>query len=230
LDSEGSGTDAAQSETWLIDAMRDETEAKPDNFGRLEVVGTGQNSTKNSRALTQGAKEKDLLRGQSSARDHERLSTRDKSSLTGVRNPLDAYMSQWMTPRDFELLRSRSETAGPAPSALSDAVSPFTFATPEASEAPASSEDNRRQWIGRRGLKLSLNENPYLEAFTPWLTQRPQARSEVVPVPPPVSLLPLIQSRPAVLDEPAKSAPQPSFAEQVKAQDEARFFKQLKRF
>jgi hypothetical protein len=120
----------------------------------------------------------------------------------GTVNPLSNYLAAWMTPRDLELLKARDAATNPAGSA----------ATPgRTAGAPSVTPATQRV-------------NPYLPA--PSSAPKTQLTiAPVVPAPkPPTALSPPSKTE----DAPAKTTGPP--AERQKAQDDAKYFPQLKRF
>lgn len=141
-----------------------------------------------------------------------------KESSPDVINPLDRYMASWMTAGDFKLLAPKSES-GPAGGAellpsLADS-SGRAASQPFAELAPTT------------GRGAAMADNPYLRD-APALAPLPANLAELASPPTilrPNPIPPLIA--PAAQPEPP---PPPSFSEQLKAQDDAKYFKQLRRF
>ncbi len=117
-------------------------------------------------------------------------------------NPLSSYLKAWITPRDYELLKAKGSDANP-PGA--------NVETGRAARAPA-------------GLTPGLQANPYLADAAPGVTAKPKT-----PPNPPTATPPVAASLVVKDDAPVAKTPGPP-AEVRKAQDDAKYFPQLKRF
>ena len=120
----------------------------------------------------------------------------------GVVNPLSSYLKTWITPRDYELLKAKGTDVNPAGVPLG---------INRDATAPA-------------GLFPGMPVNPYLANAAPDVTAKPKPR------PNPPAATPPEPASLAVKDDaaPAKTAGAP--AEVRKAQDDSKYFPQLKRF
>lgn len=143
---------------------------------------------------------------------------RDRAAEAPVRvsNPLDGYMAGWMTRGDFELLGPKSEpfSAGEG-GGLSNRTQGELVADRRASSTGLLQAE--------RELESAAPTNPYLQAFAPMPLPPDSSGSAVMGVPA-TAVAPLVA--------PSEPAPPtaPSFREQVKAQSDGKYFKQLKRF
>jgi hypothetical protein len=233
------------SKTWLIDAfdalgdtsapqaMRREGASLEEELEEARTTNTNTAAGDNQRF---SFSQRDNLRKR--ARSTEEI-RRDADAVKkpapgAVRNPLDGYMSKWMTAKDFELLRSKAEPVGQGvSSAFSDVTSSFDFVpAPRAGEGQTIPFESIQGTLGAGFLQGGLtNENPYLEALAPFSPQIPKAaQNETAPLQVMPTLLPQLQQRPPIVDQVTPPPPKPSMSELLKAQDDARHFKQLKRF
>ena len=120
----------------------------------------------------------------------------------GVVNPLTSYLKTWITPRDYELLKAKGSDANPPGVPLGIARDPV---------APA-------------GMFPGMPANPYLVNAVPGVTAKPKPGPNSPATPPPESASLAAKADAA----PAKTAGPP--AEVRKAQDDSKYFPQLKRF
>jgi len=179
-----------KSANWLLDAMG-EGEKKSDPLNGLRPGMTSGDSGQGSSLL-------------SSAPDlpgpDQKLASPAKPG-DAVENPLTAYMSSWMTPRDLELLKDKG----------AEASSPVVANPSSAGLRPAAGG----------GLGADPHANPYLVDLTPGLSEGPK---DLVPAPGPTLALPTPTGDLA----PLKNQPQP--VDQFKLPDDSKYFPQLKRF
>ncbi|HTO02866.1 MAG TPA: hypothetical protein VL069_04150 [Opitutus sp.] len=226
---------AARSENWLIDGVK--------NNSAVSTASVGPSRFDES-SEAQGADARhDMLReqdGSIAAGLRERGTTRAPKiesteklaadRLIDTYNPLDGFMSKWLTPRDFERLKStpaRSERAGstlpPAPlqPLTSVSFSPVIDARPLNGEIVI---DERGSLLGGK------SHNPYL-------AELPMSTSSVSSIPAPElpervspNLMPSIPVMSPTTDSMATPPAKPSLSEALKTEDQSKFFKQLKRF
>lgn len=139
--------------------------------------------------------------------------------LAGVTNPLAPFLSSWMRSEDFELLArgqlaAASENTAPAIVPVHDTMASIPPQTGLSS-------------LGGSAASPGTGVNPYLQSVETELAalRMPGQPLFPAPVPPPANL--------AV--DPAEEAVQPpvtrpELTEKLKTRDDARYFKQLKRF
>lgn len=140
--------------------------------------------------------------------------------LTGATNPLGPFMSLWMQSADFELLVATNaplggELATPTPAAARAGESLASIPAPvgASSLAPVSSSAGAG--------------NPYLQAMQTGFAEV-RAVSDLLPaVSPPVPAAPRESADESVASPPSPPLPR---SEILRARDDTRYFKQLKRF
>jgi hypothetical protein len=116
-------------------------------------------------------------------------------------NPLSSYLATWMTPRDIEILKIKEAADGGTTRPSSTPRSRSASGAPQSAPAP----------------------NPYLVELAP-----PTSPSAKIAVPPPPPLPPSLAAPAPKKDAPAKTAGPPP--DLLKAQEEQKYFPQLKRF
>jgi len=122
----------------------------------------------------------------------------------GVVNPLSSYLTTWMTPRDIELLKAKDEAANSSGlAAAAIAGQPSTV----------------------------LNADPQGQRPNPYVNSTPQGSTAGIKTPPtapapkpPASLVPEVKNDGAPVKTPGPPA------DVRKAQEESKYFPQLKRF
>lgn len=236
-------TTGRKSVNWLLDAMADPKDRNhamqdpKDPFGlRLAAPGAKSGETDllaQDRAL---AREK-----QASADRAERaLGQGDKQPASAATpNPLNRYMAEWMTPQDLALLNPKAATAGnsvPAGSPLAgpgDEVAAAGSAVPDLS-IPGSESPGFTAGLSNTLPVQPAKENPYLAELAlpapPSPTNAPayvpmQAPNLLSPTPAPSLFAPVTPQTPQ-----AQPGVSPLLEQVQKAQDDAKYFKQLKRF
>ena len=140
-------------------------------------------------------------------------------------NPLDRYMAAWMTPRDFVLLQpvTGGEIAGNlAGQGGLRSATPSDFSLPGAS-GTAPSTLKRINTVTSSAQTDAPRKNPFLTA----LVSLPQPPTTLIPTSGANSIGNSV-SRPSIPMEPA--AAQSNVPDFVKPNDDAKYFKQLKRF
>ena len=206
---------------WLVDAMARKVERHPG-----EAAGDGPATALDERTadnpLAAAAKPR---RGPGQERDPtHREASGTAPTANAATNPLSAYMGAWMTPQDYQLLRPGSPAGAPR-GAATDRMVAFL---PEGAGTALAPE---------RGLPVSSHgsppgsaprENPFLAALGP---VAPAATANQSPLP--LVAAPAATSRPpaVALPPPATTAAAPSILPAlVKAPDDAKYFKPLKKF
>jgi hypothetical protein len=221
-----------KSANWLLEAMRDETDdeataaekslekmldpsrAAEDDASRGDLVETARALEKQASAARK-------------ARE-ERRSAVERQRETKTVNPLNEFMASWMTPKDLELLGAGSTGSGtPRTEVELGGIS----GRPELSgvEGTSSGFVFSDRFVARAAPALPSEErsNPYLANLSPGSLDAPSLRpSEVV--------APSLQPAPVVSVETREtSAPPPArtpLSESFRGKDDAKYFKQLKRF
>jgi hypothetical protein len=120
----------------------------------------------------------------------------------GVVNPLSSYLKAWITPRDYELLKAKDSDAKP----------------------PGAMVGVGRNAMAPTGLFPGMPANPYLPDAAPGITAKPKAHPIPPAAPPPESASLAVKND---ATSPKTAGPP---AEVRKAQDESKYFPQLKRF
>jgi hypothetical protein len=215
------------SKTWLVDAMRDDTETKLPRSGdvtTLDSSGDGGARPREDELFPRWGDLGKTARGTHNARSDQ---SPEKPSSIVIQNPLDGYMAKWMTGRDFDLLRSNSQ---PAEQGISSAIHP--------------SRNSYFEGVPSSGLNVTLpvrlrsefdvppqsratKENPYLEGA---VQVPPQIPKQAAPADAQPDLAPLLQPRSPIVERTDPVQAQQSMNELLKPREDARYFKQLKRF
>ncbi len=203
----------AKSGAWLIDAMEKKSahSSDPRNRERADKSGAGLNSP----AAAFG-EEKDMT-VQMDRRELVRDEAEAVAAVKDAPNPLTGFMEAWMTPHDFNLLKTTMETSpGPSPLNSPDRLGQ-ALALPDASGFAATAD------LARRAGPAGPVENPYVQAMT---LPSPQSLLPELKTP-----LPLPGPNPAgFLPPPVQEKPAPFRPEVQKRDDDAKYFPQLKRF
>lgn len=224
----GKGTH--RSSTWLLDAMQ--AGDKQDAAGSVrKSTGNDGDHWKESSLLDLNFSNRSgpaTEEGKSAHREDLRSSK--GSFRTEIHNPLDDYMSKWMSSRDLELLKATRSTvqATPlSPSPIRQDLELSTF-SPAASDSFDRVLSSLTLHVAGGGVH---NENRYLGDLSEQLTVGSQS-----PAPPFAGLGPMIlvpaSPKPAIVEpaQPIPSPTKPSLAESLRAKDDAGLFRQLKRF
>ena len=157
--------------------------------------------------------------------------TRESSATRSIEtyNPLDSYMSKWMTPGDFRLLKANSDHArlvGNAPTSTA-----FQSLTSDSLSSVIPVPSQIELGFLQRATPLGTNsDNPYIGELAVPLApvsvfSAPTAPERVSP-----GLMPTLPALSPTIDRTVQPPAKPSLAEALRADDEAKFFKQLKRF
>jgi hypothetical protein len=211
-----SAADAAakkKSANWLVDAMtkRPETGAKEKDQGPEDLAEEIGLAKKDDSA------ERDQL-----AANGKREHRDGRPATEPVVNPLTSYMAGWMSAQDFKLLQpvmaAESASSLVARGEQSNFL-PSSFGSGEASAQVAASKAP----IGRTGS--APKENPFLQEFAP--TGPPLSTAIVAAPAVPVAPAPAPK---VFVPPPEPPAQKPSVPAFVKPNDDAKYFKPLKRF
>lgn len=148
-------------------------------------------------------------------------------------NPLNNYMASWMTPRDLELLQPKGGAPGAAPVARRD----ISFEAPNSAISGSSSSFSAPLsgfGVAQEKPKLGAT-NPYLSDFAVGTGNSRSLAAALAPVGNVEPARPALQ--PSVKLDPQADRAQPSppttptrASETLQAHDDAKYFKQLKRF
>lgn len=216
-----------KSDNWLLNAMKDSrTSSSRDTASATE---RGESSPADTADALHESRD---FRGETDIK----ASAHEKSALPAkhaepVANPLDGYMAAWMTPGDFQLLKSTSAASNGG--ALSGTMLPQTFGeqiipppAPRQTSSPVTGFAANAPGSNPQSLSQG---NPYLPdlAIPGADAARPAGSSFQSPVtftPPPPPVTPAF--RPPT-DQPNK---EPTPSELLKARDDSKYFPQLKRF
>ena len=221
-----------KSANWLLEAMRQPASSK----ARLKT----DRDAPPALGATDAADEETAARLQSELLDGGRVTARENPAARSAKpeneeksapvNPLDAFMASWMTPRDFELLASAAKTSSPAAPNAPREVSGFA-PTPAAdapgffakvySPAPGFASEMQREPL----------PNPYLAPLESSLAgfAPPPVSSPANPPPAPPSLA-VPGPAPTARGEGPAPTQTPSPGEWLRGSEDAKYFKQLKRF
>lgn len=224
---------SASSANWLVDAMMKDTARDDAGKSAAELL--------EEELRERNSPERLLLPNEAAAQESSRREPEPKpETRPEVTNPLSAYMSSWMTPRDFELLGSTAgspasgdllaKSAEPAP-VLRELSLVFGSTTPGVNGVSP-----RENFAGLSQAQREVT-NPFLAEASPPLAGLPSPSPSPAPASPPPSIEfgapqtslpapigPAIS--PAVSETP--QAPRPS--ELLRGNDDAKYFRQLKRF
>ena len=207
---------AKKSANWLVDAMTAKT-----------VRTTGEKSQRNAATAGEAdvadAGENDPAERRLAAEKTERREARTHPE--SVVNPLAGFMADWMTPQDFKLLQSEPG-AGDASGRVARGESFRVLASGEAAGTSA---------VGAFGRNLPGRSaapprgNPFLQDFA-GATAPLTANRGATTAPPAATSVPPPQSvvLPPVM--PAPPPPPSALPAFVKPNDDAKYFKPLKRF
>lgn len=210
-----------RSKNWLVDALDKKSDA---DLEAPESSALAKQDAADSKIAAKTALDRP------SDRRAADLPSKPKKTAVDAPNPLGAYMSGWMTPKDFDLLqlRSRDTAVAKGPSTLSSIESPVLRQTSSSPGLHIGGDIPS----GSTLATAARPQNPYLPemspSFAPALEARPNpvSRSPVSTV-----LMPLENSRGPVQPDLTKtSGTEPIVAEPFKPQREGPEFKQLKRF
>lgn len=210
-----------KSANWLVEAMMKKPARSGDARDRRPGDSAEAGEKDDQRALDPFAKPdaKDKAPADDPA---QRRTPRTKAEEAAL-NPLASYMANWMSLQDYKLLQpglgmeggaggvargDAPSTFTPVPSGSTDAASALNFGRPQPSRA-----------------NTPARENPFLQAMvTPAPVPVGPGLAGVAPTPPPQLKTPPPAPQP---EPPPQKSATPSF---VKPNDDAKYFKPLKRF
>lgn len=211
---------------WLVDAMlgdKDKAAAKAggttnllSEADRADAEGTGEFKPADLSA-------KKLSGADAAARRGGKAEAVEDKTLPRVANPLDGFLSGWMTPGDYRLLKPATDTGGAPSTSLAGTIG---------------SVDNSGARDGvahdRSGPAAEPRVNPYLTEPT---TNNLGFSAPVLPSPPPGSgpspqpiPAPMTPPPARVENAPPKTGTAAAASELIKARDDEKYFPQLKRF
>lgn len=221
-----------KSSNWLLEAMRDETEPPA-----TDIEKTLEQTTEPDRKIEKGdlvetalaLEKQEAAQRKTSDERRERIErNRDASGL----NPLDSFMASWMSAKDLELLGRAPTGAQPSPGM----VDLLQSGPPVSSESAAASTPSILSGPGLDNANSPTaftsfapeRVNPYLENLSGF------APAASVANPSAPTLAPALSEFAAPVPQGTEPAPVParpeSPSERFRAQDDSRYFKQLKRF
>jgi hypothetical protein len=209
-----------KSENWLVDAMNAK---RPDS--RDEVKAGMAADPEDEQAAALAADVKEAPRNDSDPKSGSALA----KPAPAADNPLTAYMSAWMTPKDLDLLKVKpAETTltaavdkgagGPAETGLVDGLLRSDTTTGSGNAAPT-------------GPAAESRTNPYLAEFATDSTPAAGMKDLLnLPAPGSPSYTPPVTLLPAVPNDlgPAKTGTSPM--DLLKTPSDTKYFPQLKRF
>jgi hypothetical protein len=216
-----------RSKNWLLDAMAEqkESDAKERNLRGRDAKPKAHDLIVDASASESGHD----LTGESAALSSttKKRETQEKPERSETANPLASYMSSWMSPGDFALLKPTSN------SRLGDtSVTSESLVQKEPISAPADGARDGPLFQANVPLPSSGShpENPYL-------TDQSEAPSLLGPSSSPVSSPPQLSDTrnrsspvPAASEQSNPSGAAPSARDFAKPDSDAKYFKQLKRF
>lgn len=236
-----------KSANWLLDGMAREAARRDGDRGRApnsNARDRREPTTRESGAagptLADGVPVEagsltDPQSGPSSARDALDTAQSEKEKTSEAPNPLNRYLAEWMTPRDYATLKpSLTEGLGAdgsgrgglgdvaLPASMGGGLSGVTL--PGGITAPDTIA------AGSKAASPTIappRENPYLQSFA--LPSAPATSLPATPPPPaPSSAAPVLSPLPS--PAPVNPAPKPAVPDFARPAQDEKYFKQLKRF
>ncbi len=201
-----------KSANWLVDAMTKKPAHTADGKDFRPEKSLRENGTENEHEVVT------RNRVEASGKvDHRQA----RASVEPVVNPLTNFMAGWMTPQDFKLLQP----------GLANESAPSLLARGEPSSGPtargSSADLSGLTLFGRKPLHESPvppRENPFLQEFS---VPTPSGGPVVVVLPPAFVPTPASKALALSVEPPPQKTATPAFA---KPNDDAKYFKPLKRF
>jgi len=206
-----------KSANWLVDEMT----KKPQPDARDKSQRGRESATDRETTLDDEQKSDDAQ-----AEPAKAVESREAKPAEPALNPLNQYMAGWMTPKDYALLRPGlgGDTAPEAAAGRGDTALAMPGAT-----GPVASGGGMDLGLGLSGNAVpstgtpAAKENPFLQTFTPPL----QSAATFAPSPEPT----VSPNAPGVFTAPSEPPPmRPKTPEIARPPDDAKYFKQLKRF
>lgn len=215
-----------KSQNWLLDAMAlTEKSANNSDSKDRKRSANAPAPTAFTDELTDDADENPLsganvLREQAAQTEKNAPIAKDAPILD---NPLTPFMTGWISPRDHEVLLSKTSATPMLDASLAQMVdSPGTSLAPVSTSGPAGG------FLSLPTPAPTLSENPYLRADLPTLAAPPQGLPSPALSLPAATLLPELKSPLVEPVAPAKPAPPP--IDPRKPPQDEKYFPQLKRF
>ncbi len=211
---------------WLVDAMlgdKDKAGTKTGGATTLQSDADRADAEETGEFKPADLSAKKLSAADSAVRRGGKAEVIEDKSLPRVANPLDGFLSGWMTPGDYRLLKPTTDAGGAPSPSLAGTIG---------------SVDNSGARDGvahdRSGPAAEPRVNPYLAEPT---TNNLGFSAPVLPSPSPGSG-PAPQPIPAPMTPPAarvenvppKTGTAATASELIKARDDEKYFPQLKRF
>lgn len=219
-----------KSANWLLDAMEKKPDAR-EGRSRDTIAGRSDEPGGQGDDLSSAPSENAESVGATIVRDAANESAREKRTedrearrAESMANPLSRYMGEWMTPRDYAVMKPVVDAAARGnESAGSGVNSPLpaggdTLSLPDTMRPPGEARADERVGF----TPPTPQENPYLQVLHTAATPTPQAAI----VPPPANPPPPAISSPA----PAPEAPRNKRPDFAKPLDDQKYFKPLKKF
>jgi hypothetical protein len=216
-----------KSANWLLDAMEKQADSGKSRGSGTDSLSLAAERDRERDGLT-AEPQGEALKGEAKAdraadRDDAARDEKERPRTEPAFNPLARFMSEWMTPQDFALLKPvvdaprGGESASAGPVAAPGASSEFTRPT---------AGDTTLGLIGsnKSFTPATPQENPYLQALN--------LPAPTATMTPPVSMPPSMPtaSQPALAPLPSPITPKSKVPDFVKPAQDEKHFKQLKRF
>ncbi len=218
-----------RSSNWLLEAMRDETETHATSAEKTleQTLKPESHIEKGDLVETALALEKQQAAQRKSSEERQQRVERHRDA-SGL-NPLDSFMASWMSSKDLELLGRAPTAASPAVSGI-DAIQSWSHGPAGAVTTSAPSIVSLPVVDSSPALTSFAPErtNPYLEnlpSFAPAESATPVGASTFAPAVSDFSGPARQEIQPAANQE-RRDVP----SERFRPQDDAKYFKQLKRF
>lgn len=239
-----------KSANWLVDGMAREAARRdgerdrspnPNARERREPSTRegGANGVPSDEAgLSTEASANDLRNETPSARDSRDRSHAEKEKTSEAPNPLNRYLAEWMTPRDYATLKPSiadglSASGSAQSSGLRDLALPASLGgglsgiTLPGGIAPPGADGLGSGPKSSSSVTPPPRENPYLQSFA-----LPPAPATSLPAPPPTpapfTTSPVLSPMPS--PTPATPAAKPAVPDFTRPAHDEKYFKQLKRF
>ena len=207
-----------KSDNWLVDAMQEKPESGGKKLKPAEAFKAPDEDREQSTLLK--------LNDEESARLASKNSENNSKGLAPADNPLTGYMSSWMTPKDYDLLKvkpaetndtptiSLSIDRGSDPALLGGLMR--TNASASAAHLPV-------------GVSAERPANPYLTDFGP-LPAAPTKEFNAPPLSASIDLGPSLTPQPARKGDQSPPLASPTPVDLLKPSTDSKYFPQLKRF
>ncbi len=217
-----------KSSNWLVEAMREEAAAKTPEDEALRASETKLEDEVEKGDLVETALALERQEVVARKQREERRNEIEKRRSSPSANPLNNFMASWMTPGDFELLAQPKDGANSEASVGSSlGLITETSAATSPSMTLFSSEGRQRN---ASSLLPAERENPYLAPLLE-LPLPPASAANASEITPAISDFSAPLPTRAPLSESVSAPPSRiPLSETLRGNDDAKYFKQLKRF